>query len=375
MVDANQIHSLFYFLQSIFSLIATTQGRLAALYPALILTISNISPYLINLGVTTASKLTTLFHSMSSPSFLMAEENNFQLTCYLLEIFNNIINYQYAENPNLIYAIVLHHGYFEKLDKLTLTTAVAEVERIRLLRENRTSLDEPQKTSTEKTDAQVDQPIEATGSKSTETKDDDPEPAQPQSEANGEDNRSQDEDKKPHKASYAEVAATPVVVDTTKTAEQQEKDGTVRHDSGNNDSSSSSSSSESNNQSETTVAQTNIRPTRNGFVPLEPWMNYWKSKLPLGTVLALVDYLVPQVEEKCGAGMDLEALMEFLKTVQVDSVLPEDGKSIFIRKFQWGEALVIWFRSMMWGQNYVSSMKDYGPWNGTQVKLFQIKQE
>jgi hypothetical protein len=307
-------------------LIATTQGKLATLYPALILTLSNISPYLIHLGVTTASKLTTLFHSMSSPSFLMADESNFQLTCYLLELFNNIINYQYADNPNLIYAIVLHHDYFEKLDKLTLTSAVAEVERVRLLRESRTSVDASSKTPTQEdpeTDIKNNSETEQAGQ---ETK-----------------------DKELEKPSYAQVAATPAI-DTTATG----------HDS----------------QSETMVAQaTNIRPTRNGFIPDEAWMGYWKPKLPLRTVLALVEHLVPQVEEKCSAGMSLEELMEFLKAVQIEAVLPEDCKAIFIRKFQWGEALVIWFRSMMWGQNYVSSMKDLGPWNGTQVKLFQIKQE
>ncbi|KAG1062574.1 hypothetical protein G6F42_027390 [Rhizopus arrhizus] len=74
---------------------------------------------------------------MSSPSFLMADEYNFQLTSYLLETFNNIINYQYAENPNLVYSIVLHHDYFEKLDQLTFEGAVAEVERVRQLRESK----------------------------------------------------------------------------------------------------------------------------------------------------------------------------------------------------------------------------------------------
>jgi hypothetical protein len=286
---------------------------------------------------------------MSSPSFLMADESNFQLTCYLLEIFNNIINYHYAENPNLVYAIVLHHNYFEKLDKLTWAGAVAEIERVRLLRESRTSVEEPQKISTE-VNTKVDQT--KTEESTTDIKDD---PNQPEAEEQIDDNKPQE----PMKASYAEIAATPMI-DATVT--EQQKEDSSRHGSSN-----------SSIQSETT--QANIRPTRNGFIPNEAWMNYWKSKLPLRTVLTLVNRLVPEVEEKCGAGMSLEELMEFLKAVQMADVLPEDGKSIFIRKFQWGEALVIWFRSMMWGQNYVSFMKDHGPWNGTQVKLFQIKQE
>jgi len=30
---------------------------------------------------------------------------------------------------------------------------------------------------------------------------------------------------------------------------------------------------------------------------------------------------------------------------------------------------------MLWGQAYVSSVSNYGPWNNTHVKLFHIKQQ
>ncbi|KAF1798640.1 high-temperature-induced dauer-formation protein-domain-containing protein [Mucor lusitanicus] len=304
---------------SIFSLIASTQGKLSSLYPALILTISNISPYLTNIGVTTASKLLTLFHSMSSPSFLMADEYNFQLTSYLLETFNNIINYQYAENPNLVYSIVLHHDYFEKLDQLTFEGAVAEVERVRQLRESK---------EVERTE----QPTETAAETSS--------PSPPMAESKTE----------------TEPEAAPAKED------EPIQVAPIRQDSTSNGSSSAGQ----------------VRPSRNGFIPTEAWLSYWKSNIPLGTILAMLKHLVPKVEEKCAEGNNttLEELMVFLKSIQLEDVLPAgESKSIFIRKFQWGEALVIWFRSMMWGQNYVSSMKEHGAWNGTHVKLFQIKEE
>ncbi|CEP09657.1 hypothetical protein [Parasitella parasitica] len=339
---------------SIFSLIASTQGKLSSLYPALILTISNISPYLTNLGVTTASKLLTLFHSMSSPSFLMADEYNFQLTGYLLETFNNIINYQYAENPNLIYSIVLHHDYFEKLDQLTFEGAVAESERIRQLRTSK-EIERTEQTA----DVTLPPPTPPATTEDCLTSTENEQLPLVENEIKDIPGEKDNEEPKP---SYASVAAS-----ANKNDQEEEEE-------------------ENNKPEQITVTPTreeganniiNIRPCSNGFVPIEAWWSYWKSSMQLATTLAMLKHLVPKVEEKCAEenNITLEDLMVFLKNIQMDNVLPEDSKSIFIRKFQWGEALVIWFRSMMWGQNYVSSMKEYGAWNGTHVKLFQIKEE
>lgn len=77
-------------------LIATSRGILSTLYPALILTITNVSPYLKSLSVTSSSKLVGLFGSMSAPGFILADEANHRLVGYLLEAIGNIIQYQYS---------------------------------------------------------------------------------------------------------------------------------------------------------------------------------------------------------------------------------------------------------------------------------------
>lgn len=66
--------------------------------------------------------------------------------------------------------------------------------------------------------------------------------------------------------------------------------------------------------------------------------------------------------------------MEFLRGFSISDILPP-AHPVCIRKFQWGDALVIWFRSMLWGQTYISSVSSYGPWNNTHIKLFHIKQQ
>lgn len=94
------------FFQTLFSLIASSKGTLSTLYPALTITISNISPYLKNLSQLTCSKLLALFSSMSAPGFLLADEANHTLIEYLLEAFNNTIHFQYESMPSIFSLLV-----------------------------------------------------------------------------------------------------------------------------------------------------------------------------------------------------------------------------------------------------------------------------
>ncbi|KAI7895805.1 high-temperature-induced dauer-formation protein-domain-containing protein [Mucor mucedo] len=392
---------------SIFHLIATTQGRLSSLYPALILTIANISPYCINLGVTTVSKLMSLFQSMSSPTFLFADEYNFQLVAYLLETFNNIIRHTPQENSNLIYSVVLHHADFEKLQAMTFDDALVQVEKVRKMKEIRdeegsTTVDQPEDTSVDASSSlatakvtSVDAPLVTAEDASNVT------------ESVAEDKsvvkESVDEDKsvvtevlaedKPVDAASAAAAAaaedTSVKTDAMTTSGEGSvaKDTAETEDAAIEEKAEVAGETETKETTETMTTQTSEDDTAGemnkeepvksteGFQPTESWMAFWKEKLPLHVLLELIRDLLPQVEEKCkDANVTLDELMQFLKLHNYPPAAAGE-QVMFMRKFQWGEALVIWFRSMMWGQNYVSSMKECGPWNGTHVKLFQIKQE
>ncbi|KAI8334287.1 high-temperature-induced dauer-formation protein-domain-containing protein [Chlamydoabsidia padenii] len=273
-----------YLIISIVNLIASTHGGLSSLYPAFILTITNISPFLKNLSVASASKLITLFNSVSSPGFMLADDSNHRLTGYMLEIFNNIIQYHFADNPNVIYAIVRNHARFEKLFTFTLASGLAEIDNHRRLKEE-------------------------------------------------------------------------------KQQQQQSVDDTTQPLSENSNHGSSSSLSQ--------------MYTMQKFTPTEEWVSLWFPQFPIETIQVLLNYLVPLVEEKCTSeGLTTDAqVLDFLRSITMVGILPH-RHGIFIRKFQWGEALVIWFRSMLWGQAYISSMHALSsPWNGTLIKLFQIKHE
>lgn len=84
-----------FLIQSIYALITTSQGKLTAIYPALLAVINNIAPYLEGLSGPTCSKIVQLFNSMSSPSFLLANETNHGLLRSLLEAINATIEHKY----------------------------------------------------------------------------------------------------------------------------------------------------------------------------------------------------------------------------------------------------------------------------------------
>ena len=83
-------------MQSIYTLLTTGKGRLDAVHPALLAILNNIAPHLENLARATSSKLMQLFTSMSTPSFLLANESNHTLLHSLLEVLNAIIEHQFS---------------------------------------------------------------------------------------------------------------------------------------------------------------------------------------------------------------------------------------------------------------------------------------
>ncbi|KAI9273545.1 high-temperature-induced dauer-formation protein [Helicostylum pulchrum] len=299
-----------YLILTIFSLIASSRGTLSTLYPALIKTITNISPYLKNLSTLTSSRLISLFNSMSAPGFLLADESNHYLIGYLLEALNNIIQFQFSNNPNLILAILRNQQKFESLADFSLDNAMIEIERLSLLKETSTN----NRPSEEQQDA-------ASITLSEKAKGKLPE------------------------GSLSRVSST-----------------------------SSISQQQPNNMPSRQVSLSSIASTasllpgvKNGFTPTDDWIYHWHSRLPLDTISAVIRELLPKIE------LD-NANIEFLRGFAISDILPQ-AHAICIRKFQWGDALVIWFRSMLWGQTYISSVSNYGPWNNTRIKLFHIKQQ
>ncbi|KAI9279142.1 high-temperature-induced dauer-formation protein-domain-containing protein [Sporodiniella umbellata] len=271
-----------YLIISIFSLVESSKGTLSTLYPALVITVNNISPYLKHLSSTASSKLLALFNSMSATGFLLADEANHKLIGYLLDAFDNIIRFQFSDNPNFILALIQNQQKFKGLSNFNLDVALNEKEKKELNREEE-GLSEKAKG------------------------------------------------KLPDNASSSSQVTL------------------------NNDSPAQFSGE------------------KDDFVPTDEWVSSWHSQLSLETVLFLIDYLAPRLEKSTMAN---GKTIEHLNSISFSDIpLPPPAHSLMIRKFQWSEALIVWFQSMLWGHTYISSVSHYGPWNNTQIKLFHIKHQ
>jgi len=91
---------------------------LQSLYNCMLTILSNISPYIKTLSLISSLKLINLYEIFSSKRFLLSNLYNNQYIFFLLDIFNNIIQYQYNGNHHLIYAMVRRKEQFDKLINL-----------------------------------------------------------------------------------------------------------------------------------------------------------------------------------------------------------------------------------------------------------------
>lgn len=122
--------------QAIYSIVATTSGALNSLYPALIIALANVSPYMKNLTVKTSNRVVQLFCAFSNPIFLLADDGHPRIVFFMLEALNGILFHQLASNPNVIYAILRSHQHFEELGTFTLAKGLSEVRRVQQLKED-----------------------------------------------------------------------------------------------------------------------------------------------------------------------------------------------------------------------------------------------
>lgn len=107
-------------------LIVNGAYKLVPLYSCFLTIIANISPYWRRMSLVSAVKMVNLFELFSSPKFLYSGEHAHRHLALLLEIFNNIIQYQYTGNHHLVYAIIRRKDSFGRLASLTLQKAQAQ---------------------------------------------------------------------------------------------------------------------------------------------------------------------------------------------------------------------------------------------------------
>nr|XP_019552776.2 protein HID1-like [Aedes albopictus] len=382
-------------------IIATGHQRLQPLFDCLLTILVNVSPYLKTLSMVASIKLLHLLEAFSTPWFLYSAPSNHHLVFFLLEIFNNIIQYQFDGNSNLVYTIIRKRQVFHALANLP--TDAAGIARCMSNRKggklnnsshgSRDGVRSPQNNevlpSTANAGNESEEEITVrTGQLSLDDR-------QPSDE---EDSRSEIVEESMEGSRPAQPAEPgtlkATLLDTPDITQMTERESA--HPSGE-----ASTPSPVEPNAKTPVGDTKGSPSKEQLSPMKrsvaqrgsirvtpgagqrsqakvwqpspEWVQSWRSKLPLQTIMRLLQVLVPQVEKICiDKGLtDESEILKFLQHGTLVGLLPVPHP-ILIRKYQANSGTTAWFRTYMWGVIYLRNV-DPAIWYDTEVKLFEIQ--
>ncbi|EQB77279.1 hypothetical protein CB1_000265068 [Camelus ferus] len=365
-------------------IITSGHQRLQPLFDCLLTIVVNVSPYLKSLSMVAANKLLHLLEAFSTTWFLFSAAQNHHLVFFLLEVFNNIIQYQFDGNSNLVYAIIRKRSVFHQLANLP-----TDLPAIHKALQRRRRAPEPLSRTGSQEGASME------GSRPAA-------PAEPGT-------------------LKTSLVATPGLapagggggcgyqqqvwgegIDKLTEKSQVSEDGTLRSLESAPQQNSAEGSPAAEEPSQVWREQRRLsnasasgqwNPTSEWepsqvwreqrrlsnasasgqWNPTSEWVLSWKSKLPLQTIMRLLQVLVPQVEKICiDKGLtDESEILRFLQHGTLVGLLPVPHP-ILIRKYQANSGTAMWFRTYMWGVIYLRNV-DPPVWYDTDVKLFEIQ--
>ncbi|XP_013077027.2 protein HID1-like [Biomphalaria glabrata] len=366
-------------------IITTGHQRLQPLFDCLLTIIVNVSPYLKTLSMVASTKLLHLLEAFSTPWFLYASATNHHLVFFLLEVFNNIIQYQFDGNANLVYTIIRKRNVFHQLANLPIDhSAIAKA----MTKRGKKFAAPPQDTHDPQTMEGAQPALEAEPGtlkvtlaatpridKMTERSAPD-ENHQPQESALEEKTSavqprneicSHESDQEKCSSSQTEPATSP----KNKSSPKLEKAKCLSSPT------KTPSITDHKVSSQTESKQIHIPKSASSgaasWVASPEWVQSWKQKLPLQTIMRMLQVLVPQVEKICiDKGLtDETEILKFLQHGTLVGLLPVPHP-ILIRKYQANSGTTMWFRTYLWGVIYLRNV-DPPIWYDTNVKLFEIQ--
>nr|XP_020476590.1 protein HID1-like isoform X1 [Monopterus albus] len=340
-------------------IITTGHQRLQPLFDCLLTIVVNVSPYLKSLSMVAANKLLHLLEAFSTSWFLFSAAQNHHLAFFLLEAFNNIIQYQFDGNCNLVYAIIRKRNVFHQMANLPSDPASIQ----KALQRKRKSPDVISRTSSQET-------VSMEGSHPAV-------PAEPGT----------------LKASLVAMPGIDKLTEKSQVSEDGTMVSVLKSDSvhtvhpdqsavgGTSDTESNSGKDSEDvfyTEAEMERRRLSSASSTSFWAPTPEWTVFpqilsWKCKLPLQTIMRLLQVLVPQVEKICiDKGLtDESEILKFLQHGTLVGLLPVPHP-ILIRKYQANAGTAMWFRTYMWGVVYLRNV-DPPIWYDTDVRLFEIQ--
>ncbi|XP_056634691.1 protein HID1 [Diorhabda sublineata] len=355
-------------------IITTGHQRLQPLFDCLLTILVNVSPYLKTLSMVSSTKLLHLLEAFSTPWFLFSASSNHHLVFFLLEIFNNIIQYQFDGNSNLVYTIIRKRQVFHSLANLPSDySAITKSINKKTKKKMSASISHENIPEQAMEGSRPALPAEPGTLKATL-------PDTPQIGQMTERESAHPSIQQADGLTLTNGMSTLAVNTPSKTAVTLGKNSSRGMNSNQaTELEESRSSSPSGGFNRAVNARNSLRVSaphenQNGqWVPTSEWVHSWKSKLPLQTIMRLLQVLVPQVEKICiDKGLtDESEILKFLQHGTLVGLLPVPHP-ILIRKYQANSGTTTWFRTYMWGVIYLRNV-DPPVWYDTDVKLFEIQ--
>lgn len=382
-------------------MIVNGSEKLGALYNCFLTIICNVSPYCKSLSGTTSSKLLNLFSLFASPPFLYGLHTNYVYVVMLLETFNNIVQYQYEGNANLVYAILRRKTLFDSLANLTLEKAQADA---RAVREGYPSGTEPQPTSAAATAAgggpsggrpggnlysAAVAKSDLVSSKDTAAAISSGNEGRPRRGSSGAGGSAEDLNKVAT-PTEATKAVNLGAVERTGEGDIETKDasliGSPKREASpsvkeGGDEETSGEEGAQGARPEGAEQETRVDEP---FEPTAAWLEEARHELPLSTIMRLLRHLAPQVEELTSSsaargtagiltsgGVDEAQVLEFIRETTMVGLLPVPHP-IVIRKYQPNRYTSLWFSAFMWGVIFMHNQR-VPLFDGKAVKLFHVQ--
>ncbi|KIV86293.1 hypothetical protein PV11_01911 [Exophiala sideris] len=396
---------------SIHTLITSSKGKLEAIYPALLAIINNMAAYVQNLSLAASGRLVQLLTSMSTPSFLLANESNHALLQALLEAINTMIEHQYTSNPNLIYAVWRSRKRIEALRAFTLEGGQAELEHAAQRRKEEASNDVGNDLSRSSTRESFSRPTRGVPASPG------PESAVDGTFAIGDSDDSENEEAPtPSRSTQSMRTSRTPSVASSSVADDVPIQLTGMSEKARGKMPAGSSTFSRQNSTTSLSAISTYSASRGFFAPTGEWLESWLPNLPLHTLLTVIRVLSthPLVVERSSTHSDGSNPSSRRSSIANDDTTITDFRAqipttanhpavsailaspspIRVHLFEWSPLSLGWYMSVLWSLIFTAEMtitpasstaatltgaggvaSPVGVWNGTNVKLFQVATE
>eukprot|EP01090_Pellita_catalonica_P004373 TRINITY_DN141_c0_g1_i1.p1 TRINITY_DN141_c0_g1~~TRINITY_DN141_c0_g1_i1.p1 ORF type:complete len:662 (+),score=125.54 TRINITY_DN141_c0_g1_i1:377-2362(+) len=338
-----------YMILIFYKMVVDAQHRLEALYECLLTILANISPYIKNLSMSTCMRLMNLFKYLAMPRFIFAKERNYRYVIFLLEMFNNLIQYQYEGNYNLMYSLIRNQKDFSALAAIQMSTYTdlmnkQEADANAEATPNTAEPGNATKISTKKPEG-TEKPAESAEK-----------PAESAEKPDGGAGVGLDSDSD-REQSAEKVQPT----ENEDTKEQEGEDSDVSEED----------ESESKEESKEKATGTKVAaPSEPTYVPTEKWLKNVRKQLPIGTILRLLDAIIPNIPAVVnGSSADEANILEYLKNTTMVGLLPVPH-AICTRTYKDDPNTNLWFTTYMWGVVYLRNANPPVFYN-TKIRLFK----